>query len=124
MICIFEEIVSKTSKESQSTRSPSKMPAIFTIDLGTSLFDAGDGVNILTKDRLEWWIDPSRPNLPPELANGHWEYWQVPIDVDSDSPDDPDEERNLEDYTLAGADENGHYQEYFDRDEGIEMLSR
>ena len=26
MICIFEEIVSKTSKESQSTRSPSKMP--------------------------------------------------------------------------------------------------
>jgi len=26
LICIFEEIVSKTSKESQSTRSPSKMP--------------------------------------------------------------------------------------------------
>jgi len=75
------------------------------IDLGTGVFEWGDGVNIIYKHRLEF----NSLVVDGEIV---WEYFQVPIDIDSDVPEEPGEEKNLEDYTLPGADDNGIYDEY------------
>ena len=77
------------------------------IDLGTGVFECGCscGVNIIYKHRLEF----NSLDVGGELV---WEYFQVPIDIDSDVPEEPGEEKNLEDYTLPGAGDNGIYEEY------------
>jgi len=76
------------------------------IDLGTGVFEWGDGVNIIYKHRLEF----NSLDVDEEII---WQYFQVPIDIDSDVPEEPGEEKNLEDYTLPGADPNdGIYEEY------------
>ena len=80
------------------------MSPSISIDLGTGMF-MFDGINIIYKHRLEF----NSLVVDGEIV---WEYIQVPIDIDSDAPEEPGEEKNLEDYGLCGADENGNYSEY------------
>ena len=91
------------------------MSPLISIDLGTGVFDWGDGVNIIYKHRLDF------DSLVVE-GETVWTYYQVPIDIDSDSPDDPDDERDLQQYTLPGS-HGGIYQEYVGEEDIDTMIA-